>query len=180
MGRTFFAMARSSARSAAISGPLALGLGVFGAAAQDHDHSHMHTAAPDARQLLDFPPPMREHMLTNMRSHLEALQAVLAALAANDPAKAGAIADTRLGLGSPGAASCNPKAAKGADMMASMMGEHMPEQMRAYGFAMHEAASNFAAQAAKLAPGGDHKPALAALADVTERCAACHAAYRLR
>lgn len=152
-------------------------------AAQEHDHSHMHMtpATPDARQLLDFPPPMRDHMLANMRDHVETLHAILDALAAGDPGKAGAIADARLGLGAPGAASCDPKAAaKGADKMATMMGEHMPEQMRAYGFAMHQAASNFAASATKAKESGDLKPALAALAEVTQNCATCHAAYRLR
>ncbi|PWB81740.1 MAG: hypothetical protein C3F11_14300 [Methylocystaceae bacterium] len=161
----------------------ALLLGMAGGAAQErgHSHTHMMTPAPDARQLLDFPPPMREHMLANMRDHVETLHAILDALAANDPAKAGEIADARLGLASPGAASCDPKAAaKGADHMATMMGEHMPQQMRAYGFAMHEAAGKFATQAAKVKESGDLKPALAALAEVTQNCAACHAAYRLR
>lgn len=166
-----------------LSGGAALLLGLAFGAAQEHDHSHLHmmTPTPDARQLLDFPPPMREHMLANMRDHVETLHAILDALAANDPGKASEIADARLSLASPGAASCDPNAAsKGSDHMATMMGEHMPEQMRAYGFAMHEAASNFAVQAAKAKESGDLKPALAALAAVTQNCAACHAAYRLR
>ncbi len=188
MSRTrFFALPISTTRVARTSGAVAAGVAVllasFAGAAQEHDHSHMHmTTTPDTRQLLDFPPPMRDHMLANMRSHLEALDAILGALAANDPGKAGEIARTRLGLASPGAASCDPKgaAANGADMMATMMGQHMPEQMRAYGFAMHAAASNFAAQAEKTRADADVKPALAALAEVTQNCAACHAAYRLR
>lgn len=188
MNRTrFFAPPSPATRVARISSAAAAGVAVllaaFAGAAQEHDHSHMHmmTTAPDTRQLLDFPKPMRDHMLANMRDHVETLHAILAALAANDPAKAGEIAQARLGLASPGAASCDPKgAAKGADMMATMMGEHMPEQMRAYGFAMHEAGSRFAEQAAKARESGDLKPALAALAEVTQNCAACHAAYRLR
>lgn len=184
MTRTSFAPLSIRARIA-----VAIGVALFCAvagAAQERDPSHMHhmhmaPTAPDQRQLLDFPPPMRDHMLANMRDHVETLHAILGALAANDPAKAGEIADARLGLSSPGAASCDPKAAgKGADMMATMMSEHMPEQMRAYGFAMHSAASDFAALAAKAAQSGDIRPALGALAEVTRNCAACHAAYRLR
>lgn len=175
-------MSRTFLRALAMGGAALLAALPCAAEEQHHHpHKHMTTPSADTRQLLDFPPPMREHMLANMRSHLEALQAILAALATNELAKAGDIAETRLGLASPGAASCNPKhASKDADMMASMMGEHMPEQMRAYGFAMHESATRFAAQAAEARQTGDLKPALAALAEVTQHCAACHAAYRLR
>ena len=37
--------------------------------------------------------------------------------------------------------------------MAAMMAEHMPEDMRALGYAMHESASKFAAEAAKMQSG---------------------------
>jgi cytochrome c556 len=45
---------------------------------------------------------------------------------------------------------------------------------------MHESASEFAREAAKTLTGGDLKAALAALARVTQSCAACHAEYRLK
>lgn len=163
----------------------ALVLGAASVAAQQGDHMSMHmmTQTPDARQLLDFPPPMRQHMLTNMRAHMEALSEILAAMSAGDAAKASAIANARLGLESAGAAACKPNGSgKTSPMndMAAMMAQHMPEEMRAIGYAMHESASRFAVEAAKTAPGGDLKPALAALAQVTQNCAACHAAYRLK
>jgi hypothetical protein len=152
-------------------------------AAQYGDHMHMMSRAPDARRQLDFPPPMRDHMLSNMRSHLEAVGEIIGALSASDGAKAAEIAQTRLSLESPGAAACNPNnAAKGGAMgdMAQMMAQHMPEEMRAMGYAMHKSASEFAVEAAKLKSGGDLKPALAALAKITENCVACHSAYRIR
>ena len=165
----------------------ALGVVVLGAAsvaAQQGDHmSHMMSQTPDTRQVLDFPPPMRQHMLSNMRGHLEALGEILAALSAGEGVKAGKISEARLGLQSEGAAACNPKAAgKTSPMgdMAAMMAEHMPEDMRALGYAMHESASKFAAEAAKMQSGGDPKLALAALSQVTRNCAACHSAYRLK
>jgi cytochrome c556 len=162
----------------------ALALGSASVAAQQGDHmAHMMTQTPDARQSLDFPPPMRQHMLANMRDHLEALSEILAALSAGDAAKAGVIAKARLGLESAGAAACNPSAAgKTGAMgdMAAMMAQHMPEEMRALGYAMHDSASKFVVEAAKTAPGGDLKPALATLAQMTQNCAACHSAYRLK
>ena len=58
----------------------------------------MMSHAPDTRKLLDFPAPMREHMLSNMRGHLQALNEILAALSIGDGPKAARIAETRLGV----------------------------------------------------------------------------------
>ena len=116
---------------------------VVSAQAQDDSPMSMHgmSQTADTRQLVDFPPPMRQHMLSNMRGHLEALGEILTALSAGDSAKAAAIAETRLGLELPGAASCNPNRDANTSAMATMMAEHMPDEMRTLGFAMHEAAS---------------------------------------
>lgn len=160
-------------------------LGAVSVAAQQGDHSSMHKmqTAPDTRTALDFPAPMRQHMLSNMRAHLESLGEILAALSAGDGAKAGKIAETQLGRGSPDAAACDPnnigKTGAMGDM-AAMMKRHMPEEMRALGMTMHDSASTFAVEAAKTPSRGDPKPALAALAQVTQNCAACHSAYRLK
>ena len=164
-----------------------LGLGVLlGAAAPasgQMDHMAMMSHAPDTRKLLDFPAPMREHMLSNMRGHLQALNEILAALSIGDGPKAGKIAETRLGVESPGAAACVPNSGTtdhSTHDMAAMMAQFMPEDMRALGLTMHEFASEFAREAAKTQSGGDLKPALASLARVTQSCAACHAEYRLK
>lgn len=158
-------------------------LGVAAPAAGQMDHMAMMSHAPDTRKLLDFPAPMREHMLSNMRGHLQALNEILAALSIGDGPKAGKIAETRLGVESPGAAACVPNSGTtdhSTHDMAAMMAQFMPEDMRALGLTMHESASEFAREAAKTRSGGDLKPALASLARVTQSCAACHAEYRLK
>jgi hypothetical protein len=157
---------------------LSLSLGLAAAAAQDHDHASMMMQRGDDRQLLDFPPPMRDHMLTNMRAHLAAVDEILIALSDGDGARAAKIAESRLGLASPNAMACVKGEAAGG--MAAMMAMHMPEEMRALGTTMHQSASDFARQAAALPANGDVRPALAALAKVTQACGACHAAYRLK
>ncbi|HEY8071323.1 MAG TPA: hypothetical protein VIE47_05070 [Methylocystis sp.] len=170
---------------AALGVTLGLGamLGAAAPAAGQMDHMAMMSHAPDTRKLLDFPAPMREHMLSNMRGHLQALNEILAALSIGDGPKAAKIAKTRLGVESPGAAACVPNSGTtdhSTHDMAAMMAQFMPEDMRALGLAMHESASEFAREAAKTQAGGDLKPALASLARVTQSCAACHAEYRLK
>ncbi len=56
----------------------------------------------------------------------------------------------------------------------------MPKGMREIGSEMHRAASRFALEAKNAGATGDMRPALEALATVTQRCVACHAAYRLK
>ncbi|WP_428991221.1 hypothetical protein [Methylocapsa aurea] len=164
-----------------IGAALGVGLGVVNMAVGKDEHDHMSMKmAPDTRVLLDFPDPMRNHMLSNMRGHLESLQEILAALAAGDGAKAGEIAEARLGLASPDAAACAKGEAGAKEGMGAMMAKYMPPEMRQLGFAMHESASAFAVEAAKMPRGGEAKDALSALSKVTQNCAACHSAYRLR
>lgn len=176
---------------------IALSAGVA-AQAKAQEHAHMEHRKPmpgisdDQRQPVNFPPAMREHTLSNMRDHLQALSEILTAMSGAQYAKAATIAKLRLGLDSPSAAGCKSESANvnGAPMMskpASMehqMAEVMPEGMRNIGLAMHTAASAFAAKAAKIGKSagksGNAKPALTALARVTEQCAACHAAYKLQ
>jgi cytochrome c556 len=55
----------------------------------------------------------------------------------------------------------------------------MPEGMQAIGTRMHRAASQFSLVVNDTSVTGDVKPALAALANLTEQCVACHAGYRL-
>lgn len=154
------------------------------AVAQDHK---AHEPARDGRMLLDFPETMRAHMLSNMRGHLEALSAILASLSAGDGVEAARIARERLGTESPGAGACAPnhhKAVSTREDMAAMMAQHqaelMPEKMKALGNAMHEAANDFASEAATFKPRDDMTKPLASLSRVVQNCAACHASYRLQ
>jgi hypothetical protein len=120
-----------------------------------------------ARELVELPAPMREHMLANMRDHLLALHEIQEALAHNQEDHAAKIAEQRLGLTS--------LKAHGAHELAKFM----PEGMRAIGSEMHRSASRFVIEAQNAGVTDDLRPALDALAKVTAQCVACHAGYRL-
>jgi len=144
------------------------------ARAQTHQHESVSTTQPmesasvgDARQLVQFPGPMRQHTIANMRDHLLALQEIDLALSRNEFDKAANLAETRLGMSS--------LEAHGASHIAP----YMPQRMQDIGTQMHRAASRFAVEAQNASVGNDVRPALAALSAVMEQCVACHAAYRL-
>ncbi len=67
-------------------------------------------------------------------------------------------------------------AAHGAHEVAKFM----PAGMQSIGTEMHRSASRFAVEAANAGATGNVRPALAALARVTQQCVACHAAYRMK
>lgn len=158
---------------------------------QDHNmhmnhQQHMAAMQQDARQLVNFPPEMRQHTLANMRDHLVVLSEILAAMSGGQYAKAASLADQRLGLSSPSADGCKPESASNAPQVSKpanmdhQMVQFMPVRMRQIGYGMHEAASAFAKEASKAVKTGNAKPALAALSNVTEQCSACHAAYKVQ
>ena len=155
---------------------------ITGRAMPGHGHPDMSPA--DGREPIQFPPEMRTHMLRNMRDHVETLDGILRALAAADYDGAAKIAVAHLGLNSPSAAACKPKAANATPAapgsMDEMMALYMPEPMRAVGLAMHTSASEFAIVAARAATTHDAKGTVEALSRVTQNCVACHAAYRLQ
>lgn len=124
-------------------------------------------AGADPRERVDLPPPMREHMLANMRDHLAAIESIARLLAEGRYGEAADTAETRLGM--------SAMQAHGGQHMAP----HMPEGMRAIGTAMHRAASRLAVGARDAEVQGDLAGALTGLADVMQQCVACHAAYRV-
>lgn len=123
--------------------------------------------AEDARQKVKFPAMMQQHMLENMRDHLQAVSEIQAFMATAEYDKAAEVAEQRLGLSSLD------------DHGASHMAQMMPEAMQAIGTAMHKAASQFAITVVDAGTDDDLKPALAALSRVTQQCVACHSAYRV-
>ena len=128
-------------------------------------------AAQDQRQMVNLPPMMQEHMLGNMRDHLLAFNEVLGLLAEGRIDEAGKLAENRIGLSS--------LQLHGASHMAP----YMPEQMRTIGTDLHKAASRFAtiAQNAELEHSFEaQQKVFGALAEITARCNACHAAFRIR
>lgn len=127
--------------------------------------------ADDARQLVQLPAQMQEHMLANMRDHLSSLNDLLAALAEGKVQQAGDIAENRIGMSSLGL--------HGSDHLA----QFMPAPMREMGMSLHHAASRLAVAAADAEvenTASAQRKVFAALHDITDACNACHAAYRLR
>jgi hypothetical protein len=127
-----------------------------------------HAPVADHRVPVVFPAELREHTFANMRDHLLALQEIQAALASGKFDQASTIAEQRLGMSS--------LAAHGAHEVA----RYMPQGMQNVGSAMHRSASRFASAAFDASVTDDVRPALAALAEVTGNCVACHAGYRLQ
>jgi hypothetical protein len=121
-------------------------------------------ADDDERRLVQLPEMMQQHMMSNMRDHLVAINEILIKMANGDFEEAAEIAEYRLGMSS--------LESHGAGHMAKFM----PEGMRQAGTAMHKAASRFALKAQE----EEVLPAYDALSEVTSACVACHSGYRIR
>ena len=120
--------------------------------------------AADTRVKANMPEMMQEHMLSNMREHLRAIDDILLNLKNNKLDKVAEIAEKRLGMSSLEAHD------------ASHMAKHMPAVMQALGTRMHHTASRFAI----LAQEGDLLATYHGLQELTATCVACHDAFRIR
>ena len=118
----------------------------------------------DARQLVQLPEMMQQHMMANMRDHLLAIDEILVNLGNDELDKAAEIAEQRLGMSS--------LESHGASHMAKFM----PEGMRQAGTNMHRAASRFALKAQEV----ELLPAYKMLSEITSACVTCHSGYRIR
>lgn len=118
----------------------------------------------DPRQLVKLPGMMQQHMMSNMRDHLVALNEILSSMAEGKLGRAAEIAEKRLGMSS--------LETHGASHMAGFM----PRGMRVAGTNMHRAASRFALKAEE----GDVLESYRMLGGITSACVACHASYRIR
>jgi hypothetical protein len=107
---------------------------------------------------------MQQHMLSNMRDHLAAINEILVYLGDDELEKAAEVAEYRLGMSSLGSHG------------ASHMGKFMPEGMRQAGTTMHRAASRFALKAQE----GEPLAAYKALSEITTACVACHSGYKIK
>ena len=121
-------------------------------------------ASNDTRALVELPQMMQEHMMSNMRDHLAAINEILVYLGNGELDEAAEIAEYRLGMSSLGSHG------------ASHMAKFMPAGMRQAGTSMHRAASRFALKAQE----GDLLLAYKALSEITSACVACHSGYRAR
>ena len=120
--------------------------------------------AEDTRQLVELPPMMQEHMLSNMRDHLTSLHEILLHLEKGELDQAAEVAETRLGMSS--------LKLHGASHLAKFM----PKGMQQAGTSMHQAASRFALKAQE----GEPLAAYRMLTEITSACTGCHNAYRIR
>jgi flagellar motor component MotA len=118
----------------------------------------------DTRQVVQLPKMMQQHMMSNMRDHLAAINEILVNMGNDELDKAAEIAEQRLGMSS--------LETHGASHMAKFM----PEGMRETGTSMHKAASRFALKAQE----GELLPAYKMLSEITSACIACHSGYRIR
>jgi len=121
-------------------------------------------SSDDSRVLVELPDMMQQHMLSNMRDHLAAINEILVYLGNDELEKAADTAEYRLGMSS-------------LEMHgAAHLSKFMPEEMRQAGTTMHRAASRFALKAQE----GDVLPAYMALSDITSACVACHSGFRVK
>jgi hypothetical protein len=118
----------------------------------------------DTRVLVELPEMMQQHMLSNMRDHLAAINEILVYLGNDELDKAAEIAEYRLGMSSLGSHG------------ASHMAKFMPDGMRQTGTTMHKAASRFALKAQE----GEPLAAYKVLSEVTAACVACHSGYKVK
>lgn len=121
-------------------------------------------ADDDSRLLVELPEMMQQHMMSNMRDHLVAINEILISMKNGQLDRAAEVAELRLGMSS--------LESHGAAHLANFM----PEGMRRAGTNMHKAASRFALKAQE----GDPLPAYNALPEITSACVACHSGYRIR
>ncbi|WP_036261847.1 hypothetical protein [Methylocapsa aurea] len=126
--------------------------------------------AEDDRQLVEMPEMMQQHMLTNMRDHLKALEEILADISAEKYDDAANVAEERLGMSSL------------ERHHASHMAPYMPKPMQDAGIAFHRAASRFAIVAKNVDVERSYdamKQLNASLSDMIVACNVCHASYRI-
>jgi len=126
--------------------------------------------AQDERAPVELPPAMREHMLANMRDHLQTLAQILSDISAEKYSDASRIAEERLGMSSLRAHE------------AAHFAPYFPQPMQDAGNTLHHAASRLALAAADADVDRSYAGLLrlnTALAEVASACASCHARYRL-
>lgn len=157
-----------------------LGAAVFG----------LTTAAPLAaddfprREPVTLPPDVEAVFRAQMLTHVVSLNDILTALAAGEYEKAAEVVDGGMGIARGAGADLTGATQPGGPAGPGLgYGRHMPERFLELGSRFHQAANEFAAVARTLPAepsAGDHRDLLAALANVTTQCAACHDSFVVR
>jgi hypothetical protein len=123
-------------------------------------------AAEDNRIALDLPPDVRVQFLEHMRTHMNSLNDVIQLMADGKIRQAGSVARQEMAIG------------KGMGF-----GRYMPPEFREMGFEYHRSADEFARIAADIPEPPDAAgwaKAVNGLGQITVRCNACHAAFRVK
>jgi cytochrome c556 len=123
-------------------------------------------AAEDNRIVLDLTPEVKAQFLEHMRTHMTSLNDVIQLMAAGKIREAGAVARSEMAIG------------KGTGI-----GRFMPPEFREMGFDFHRSADDFARVTADMAEPTDAASwakAAEGLAQITARCTACHATFRVK
>ncbi len=131
-------------------------LSAFGAAAQ----------AEDTRIALDLAPDVKAQFLEHMRTHMTSLNDVIQLMSSGRIREAGSVARSEMAIG------------KGTGI-----GRFMPPEFREMGFDFHRSADDFARMTADIAEPMDAaswSKAANGLAQITARCNACHATFRVK
>lgn len=122
-------------------------------------------AEADPRTAIALPADLRPAFLAHMRHHMDALDDIIARLAAADFKGAAGVARTELEPGS------------GAGF-----GRYLPLEFREMGLGMHRAASEFATVAGAVPAqpaAADWQKVVAALQTLSAQCRGCHGAFRV-
>jgi flagellar biosynthesis/type III secretory pathway protein FliH len=120
-------------------------------------------AVPDPRISLNLKPALQEVLKQTMQEHLQALQAIVAALAQENYEKASAIAHEELGF------------PKHHQVMQRERGTPFPKQYQELAMAHHQAAEDLA----EVIRTKEMKPILQRLDHTMKACMDCHQAYKL-
>lgn len=124
-----------------------------------HQHHNIKHSLVDERISLGLSPEMKQHQLSNMRSHLEAVQTIISLIAEKEFLKASEIAHSKLGL---------------TEEMGEMCNMFNNEDFTALGLAFHKSGDSLG-DALKTK---DTTKSLRALQVTLGYCVKCHATFR--
>lgn len=122
-------------------------------------HQHTGHAMNDDRISLGLSPQMKQHQLSNMRAHMEAVQSIIGLLARGDFDQAAQVAHSQLGL---------------TDEMKQMCDSFGNEKFERLGLAFHESGDKLG----DALQTKDMGKSLQALHETTGYCVQCHATFR--
>jgi hypothetical protein len=127
--------------------------------AMNHEHHQHEMDMMDTRTSLGLSPQMKQHQLSNMRGHVEAIKSIAGLMAEKKFDEASQIAHTQLGL--------TPE----MQSMCSMFGNKNFEKL---GFAFHNSGDDLG----DVLKTKDVNASLRALNKTMQYCVECHATYR--